>query len=276
MRRIDHVVVAVSDLDRAAEFYRQLGFQVGTRNRHPWGTENRLVQFASSFIELITYDGDGSDVPPHDDDNFSFGAFVRDYLKMREGFAMLCLDSADAEADAASFRQRGLGAFAPFFFERKGRRPDGTETHVAFTLAFARDEQAPEAAFFVCQQHVPEQFWNAALQRHANGAVGLSGVTLAASEPEAHAAFLSSFCGVSSTLGPRGVCLELDSGRINIEREPDRAPRLASFTVRVPDIARQAESLDAAGIPFTTAATCLMVPPSAAFGVGIVFEQAAA
>ena len=44
-RRIDHLVVAVRDLDGAAAFYERLGFQVGARNRHPWGTENRIVQF---------------------------------------------------------------------------------------------------------------------------------------------------------------------------------------------------------------------------------------
>ncbi|WP_281024020.1 VOC family protein [Microvirga flavescens] len=41
-RRIDHLVIAVHDLDKAADFYRRLGFQVGARNRHSWGTENRL------------------------------------------------------------------------------------------------------------------------------------------------------------------------------------------------------------------------------------------
>ena len=53
-RRIDHLVIAVHDLDGAAAFYQRLGFQVGARNRHPWGTENRIVQFSASFLELIT------------------------------------------------------------------------------------------------------------------------------------------------------------------------------------------------------------------------------
>jgi catechol 2,3-dioxygenase-like lactoylglutathione lyase family enzyme len=53
-RRIDHLVLAVHDLDAAADFYRILGLQVGARNRHPWGTENHVVQFQSSFLELIT------------------------------------------------------------------------------------------------------------------------------------------------------------------------------------------------------------------------------
>jgi catechol 2,3-dioxygenase-like lactoylglutathione lyase family enzyme len=48
---LDHVVHAVRDLDAAAELYRRLGFTVGARNRHAWGTHNHLVQlpaFSSS------------------------------------------------------------------------------------------------------------------------------------------------------------------------------------------------------------------------------------
>ena len=100
MRHIDHVVVAVRDLDEAADLYARLGFQVGPRNRHPWGTENRIIQFRQSFIELITAPKD-ADIPPHAPGQFSFGAFVRDYLQRREGLAMLVLSSADAIADAA-------------------------------------------------------------------------------------------------------------------------------------------------------------------------------
>ena len=46
-------VHAVRDLDAAAELYRRLGFTVGTRNRHAWGTHNRLVQLPGFFVELL-------------------------------------------------------------------------------------------------------------------------------------------------------------------------------------------------------------------------------
>ena len=52
-RGLDHVVHAVRDLDSAAELYRRLGFTVGARNRHAWGTHNRLVQFPGFFVELL-------------------------------------------------------------------------------------------------------------------------------------------------------------------------------------------------------------------------------
>ena len=41
---IDHIVHAVRDLDAAGDFYRRLGFTVGARNIHPWGTHNRIVR----------------------------------------------------------------------------------------------------------------------------------------------------------------------------------------------------------------------------------------
>ena len=68
-RGLDHLVLAVHDLDAAGRFYERLGFQVGTRNRHPWGTENRLVQFPGSFIELISA-GEGTEIPPHEPRSF--------------------------------------------------------------------------------------------------------------------------------------------------------------------------------------------------------------
>lgn len=281
-RRIDHLVVAVHDLERAAGFYRGLGFQVGARNRHPWGTQNYLIQFPSSFIEIIAL-GETADIAPHSPGVFSFGAFVRDYLSFREGLAMLVLDSPDADADARDFAAKGIGAFEPFFFERTGRRPDGSETKVAFTLAFARDEAAPSAGFFVCQQHFPENFWNPAFQVHDNGASGLSSVALAAPNLEGPAAFLSAFTGVEAERDGEGVGFPLKQGRIDLMTPqaagwvydaldilPDQ-PSFAGFTVQVEDLQAQARRLDAAGIPYSRAEDRILIPASAAFGTAIAF-----
>jgi hypothetical protein len=251
-RRIDHLVHAVHDLDAAGEAYRRLGFQVGARNRHPWGTENRLVQFGSSFVELITV-GEGAEIVPHAPGRFSFGAFVRDYLGAREGLAMLVLDSDDAGADAARFAAAGIGAFEPFFFEREARRPDGGATRVAFTLAFAADPGLPRAGFFVCQQHFPESFWNPDFQQHPNGATDIRSVTLAAPDPAAHAGFLSAFTGSPADRGEGGglVFALGNGGRLEVERRPGEAG-LAGFAVAVADPDRQAAILSGAGIVFTS------------------------
>ena len=283
-RRIDHLVIAVRDLDGAAGFYRRLGFQVGARNRHPWGTENRIVQLPGSFLELIAL-GQGAEVPPHAPASFSFGAFVRDYLQHREGLAMLVLDSRDAEADSRLFAQSGIGSFAPFRFERTGRGPDGRETRLAFTLAFAAAEGAPRAGFFVCQHHAPENFWNAEFQRHDNKALAIGSVTLAAPEPKRQEAFLTAFTGaepgspdaddLSYPLADAHlhVLTPDDAAEIygSVEAELDQ-PSFVAFAVRVEDAGRQARWLDAAEIPYQHIGSRLVVPASAAFGVAIAFE----
>lgn len=283
-RRIDHLVVAVRDLDRAAAFYKRLGFQVGARNRHPWGTENRIIQFRSSFIELISV-GEGAEITPLAARTFSFGAFIRDYLQNREGLAMLVLDSADSRADAAAFSAAGIGASEPFFFERKGLRPDGSEVPVAFTLAFAEAPDSPRAGFFVCQQHYPENFWNPAFQVHDNKAGDVAVVALSVPDPDRYERFLSTFTGEKPVrpalhdLSYRlaGAHLDVmtpdDAGEAygSVEAEMDQ-PSFVAFTVRIDDILWQARWLEAGEIPFAQIGTRLVVPASAAMGVAIAFE----
>lgn len=281
MRRIDHLVIAVRDLDAAADFYRRLGFQVGARNRHPWGTENRLVQFRTSFLELITT-GDAPDtIAEHGARHFSFGAFIRDYLRRREGLAMLVLSSTDAKADAASFAAAGIGDFAPFHFARDARRPDGSATRVAFTLAFATDPGAPAAGVFTCQQHNPENFWNEAFQRHPNGATAITAATLSAARPGDHRAFLAAFSGAAPVARDNGLAVPLDRGRIEVapaqgvqgvQEAGSSGARWASFSVAVADPGRQAARLGDAGIPAATTGRRCVVPATAAHGVEIVFE----
>lgn len=275
-RCIDHLVLAVHDLDLAGAFYERLGFQVGARNRHPWGTENRLIQFRSSFLELVGTGEDPSRIPPHGAGHFSFGAFIRDYLARREGFAMLVLDSADAGADAAEFARLGIGAFEPFFFERKGRSPDGAETHLAFTLSFAADPNLPEAGFFVCQQHYPEAFWNPAFRVHPNGATEAVSVTLAVNNPADHAAFLGAFTGTSGIDDGDGSLLFplRNEGRLHVVSQPGTAG-FTGLEIAVPDLGSLAERLDKGGIPFTATAERITTTGGGAPGVSIAFSTAA-
>lgn len=275
-RRIDHLVLAVRDLDAAADFYERLGFQVGQRNRHPWGTENRLIQFETSFLELITVGDDPDVIPPHGPEHFSFGAFVRDYLHKREGCAMFVLDSADAKADAASFASKGIGRFDPFFFERKGRRPDGSEIRVAFTLAFAMDPRLPGTSFFVCQQHVPENFWNAAFQNHANGAAGIESVTLQTAKPVDHADFLSGFVGVAGeTVEGGGLVFPLQRGGRLLVEPGDAGAGFSGFAITVSDLRAAERLVRQSGVPFMTTARGLAIEKADAFGVELLLRAAA-
>jgi len=90
-RGLDHIVHAVRDLDAAAALYRRLGFTVGARNRHPWGTHNYIVQFPGSFIELLTL----AEPDKLGRDGFStlFAAYNRDFIQQGDGLSVLILES---------------------------------------------------------------------------------------------------------------------------------------------------------------------------------------
>ena len=96
-RGLDHIVHAVRNLDASADLYRRLGFTVGARNRHPWGTHNHIVQFPGCFIELLTL----AEPDKLGSDGFStlFGAYNRDFLQRDEGLSVLILESKNAHAD---------------------------------------------------------------------------------------------------------------------------------------------------------------------------------
>jgi catechol 2,3-dioxygenase-like lactoylglutathione lyase family enzyme len=282
-RDIDHLVIAARDLDAQAAFYRRLGFQVGARNRHPWGTENHIIQFGGSFLELIGL-GEGFAAPPPAPCDFSFARFIARFLEEGQGIAMLAMRSPDAEADRAAFARAGLGDFARFDFARKGRRADGGETEVAFSLSYASTPALPRAGFFVCQQHFPENFWNAALQVHANGARAIAGVALAHERPEDIAGFLASLTGAKAQRVEGG--LAFTAGGATLEALTPRAigerygvaaplpgaPPLALVRIRVADLAATCAALARGAIPFAPRPGAAIVATRDAFGATLVFE----
>jgi len=286
-RGLDHIVHAVRDLDAAGEFYRRAGFTVGARNRHPWGTHNRIVQFPGFFIELISV-GEPELIVPPPTGAFSFGDFTRDFLARGEGLSMLVLEGKGAAADVTAFDKAGIGHFDRFDFEREARRPDGSPVKVGFSLAFATDPKAPDTGYFTCQQHFPENFWNPAFQQHSNGTAGIAGVTMVAENPADHAAFLRAFSGASDVKSnSNGIAIKTPRGEIQV-MDPTAYRR--HFAVEPPDLARGARLaairlslggkaalmplLENGGIAFTEHMGNVIIPSGAAHGATLIFETA--
>jgi catechol 2,3-dioxygenase-like lactoylglutathione lyase family enzyme len=283
-RGLDHIVHTVRDLDAAAALYEELGFQIGARNRHPWGTHNRLVQLAGFFVEILTV------AEPErlgtDDLSRLFGEPNRAFLARHEGFWGLLLESHDAAADAARFRDAGIAASAAVRFERDGKRPDGPPVRLGFSLAFARDGAA-DAGFATCEQHFPENFWNPTFQSHPNGASGVAGVVLVAENPSDHHVFFSAFTGERELLATsNGITVATPRGTIDVMTPaayashfgvapPDIAQgaRLAALIVAVPDIATVAVRLDQAKIAAVSRMGRVIVGPDIMKGAAIVFAH---
>ncbi|MGX1496844.1 hypothetical protein ACSSV1_001880 [Labrenzia sp. MBR-25] len=194
VRGLDHIVVAVKDLESAGQAWSDLGFTVTPENRHSWGTANRLVQLDGFFVELLSV-ADQDLIFEGSDEVFSFGAFNRDFLTRREGASMLVLDSSDPQKDREDFRKAGLELYEPFSFERTANLSDGSKVQVAFDLTFLSDPLAPEIGYFTCRNRFPQNFWKDAFQSHANGASTVKAVYLVAGDPSDHHEFLGGFTG---------------------------------------------------------------------------------
>jgi catechol 2,3-dioxygenase-like lactoylglutathione lyase family enzyme len=282
-RGLDHIVQAVRDLDAAAELYRRLGFTVGARNKHSWGTHNQLIQLPGFFVELLTV----AEPEKLGSDGFStlFGRFNQSFLGRHEGLSILLLEGKDAAADAAAFKSAGIAATDTMRFEREGKRPDGSTVKVAFSLVFARDAGAPETGFATCQQHFPDNFWNPAFQQHANTASAIAAVVLVAENPSDHHIFLSAFSGVRDLYAtssgitaatPRGDIRVMDPAAFRSHfgtKPPDasQGARLAALQFRVRDRPALVAALQAGGIEFASGMEQIVVPPERAMGATIVF-----
>ncbi|MFP4395999.1 MAG: methylmalonyl-CoA epimerase [Anaerolineales bacterium] len=108
--RIDHVAIAVKDLDDALAFYRDaLGLEVTGRREVPAeGVEIAFLPTADTEIELIS---------PLDPEN-SIGRFLE---KRGEGIHHLCVGVEDIEAAVAQLQDEGARVLSEI-----KRHADGT------------------------------------------------------------------------------------------------------------------------------------------------------
>ena len=285
-RGLDHIVHAVRDLDAAGDVYARLGFRVGARNRHPWGTHNRLVQFPGCFVEIVTF----AEPEKLGTDGFStlFAAYNRDFAGAHEGLSLIMLESHDAAADHAAFAQAGISASPVMHFEREGTRPDGSLVRVGFSLAFAEDRSAPEIHFATCQQHYPENFWNPEFQRHDNGAAGIAEAVVVSRCPEAHREMLLAFTGAEESAGTKkAYSIALPRGRITMMTpnrfealygvpapEPGTGARIAALRFDVGDPSATQALMERAHVPAKRSGDTLIIPPDSASGATLLFSPA--
>jgi catechol 2,3-dioxygenase-like lactoylglutathione lyase family enzyme len=160
---VDHIVIAVRDLDRAIEDYKHLGFTVVPGGRHPVGTYNGLIAFADgSYIELISFYRDN---PEH-----RWWAF----LQKREGLVDFCFRTNDLLGDTAKLRRAGVNIQDPVPWSRA--RPDGYQLKWLLSLAV---EPHRGVAPFLIQDETPREERVPRDVDHRNGITGIGAVLVA-------------------------------------------------------------------------------------------------
>jgi len=267
MRGLDHIVICVDDLEQAAQKYKDLGFTVTPRARHPFGTHNCIVQLDGFFLELLTVT-EPEKIPDQQDGHFGFAKFNQHYLANRQGCSMLVMDTSDFRRDNELARQTGLNTYQPFEFSRQTTLPTGESVEVSFGLNFVSSDHMPMAGFFTCQQFQPQYFWNSDYQQHANNAVSIKEVCLVAHDPALLRSFFEAYSSCNAEqLDDDCIKLKTNRGRIAILTSDKFESR---YKTTAPDVSTGAQL---AGFTIGVKQGCLA--PVSLFGTSILFEEAA-
>lgn len=253
---LDHLVVAVRDLDAAAQAWQALGFTLSPRGLHSAhvGSANYTMMFGQDYLELLGVMTE----QPHNQ-------ALRDFLARREGLERAAFTTTDAAAGAEALRARGVDSQGPLHFGRPVPLPDGSTAEARFSVF-----RFPPACYpgglgiFACQHHTPEAVWVPALQTHVNGATRIKRALAATEKPEAEARKLAAAIdGVCRRRGdvwlvPTGI------GRAEI----GFAPRAVIAGLAQCDESALPEEGGAAMV----IATPTPRPPAVATGVAVIFE----
>ncbi len=160
---IDHAVVAVRDLDKAAENWKRLGFTVSPRGTHSakMGSGNYTIMLDPDYLELLG-------VLVETEHNAPTRAFLE---KHGEGIERVAFTAADSAAGAEEIRARGYEPLGPTDFERPVTMPDGSLSAAKFRVFQWPIAEAPGGLrIFACQHKTRETVWIPELMKHANGA----------------------------------------------------------------------------------------------------------
>jgi hypothetical protein len=181
---IDHAVVVVRDLDKAAANWGRLGFTVSPRGTHSpkMGSGNYTIMLDPDYIELLG-------VLVETEHNAPTRAFLE---KSGEGVERIAFTAVDSAAGAEEIRARGYEPLGPTDFERPVTMPDGSVSAAKFRIFQWPVSEAPGGLrIFACQHKTRETVWIPGLMKHANGAKHLKQALVVSPEPAKDAAHLA-------------------------------------------------------------------------------------
>jgi catechol 2,3-dioxygenase-like lactoylglutathione lyase family enzyme len=165
---IDHVIVAVRDLEQARANWIRLGFNPTPRGRHlGQGTANYCIMFPQDYLELL-----GVAEPDE------YAHRLQAFLAGREGpMSIAFAPDGPMEAAAAALAAQGLHPGEPRALGRQLELPEGPVVP-RFSLLNLPPDETPALDCFICSHLTPELMRRPEWLAHPNDVVGLRSVTL--------------------------------------------------------------------------------------------------
>jgi catechol 2,3-dioxygenase-like lactoylglutathione lyase family enzyme len=277
---IDHAVVMVRDLDKAAENWKRLGFTVSPRGTHSakMGSGNYTIMLDPDYIELLG-------VLVETEHNAPARAFLE---RRGEGIERIAFTATDSAAGVEEIRARGFEPVGPTDFERPVTMPDGSLSAAKFrTFQWPIDEAPAGLRIFACQHKTRETVWVPQLMKHANGAKRLKQVLIVSPEPAKDAAHLARMIDRDSKTEPDGAVVvpsgsdradfvfltKAQLGRrypeVSLAGLPERGG--AGLVLATSDLAAAEKAVGSAAV---RSGSAVCVPPQAANGTLLAFIPA--
>jgi hypothetical protein len=272
---LDHAVLRVEDLDRAAADFARMGFTLAPRGRHSLGTENHCLMFGFDYLELLW-------VPPG-----VAAPFYAEFSGTGEGMTGLALKCTDAAGLRAAWDQSGLHPEPLLEFSRPVEVEGGIRRDARFRLVALPAARTPGGRVFACQHFTPELVWRPGLGRHSNQVTGINKVVIATADPVSTGLLWSRVIDVPRHPIPGGIAINTGAAPI-VALTPDALSgqlpgaglppvvgpaSFAAIYLSTGDLARAAAVLRAGGIhPVSLPDGALAVGPDEAHGITLIFR----
>jgi hypothetical protein len=270
---LDHVVIDVRDrIDEAAQCFRSFGFQLTPRGRHTLGSLNHLAMFATDYLELLGFAGDGAIRP--------------EIVRFPVGLNGLVLKTGDADFVHREAIEAGLPVLPVQSFSRPVALEGGTRD-ARFRTTRLDPAMVPMGRVYFCEHQTPELVWRPEWQTHPNGASEIARVVVATANPQHTARLFRGLFGEAAVADSDGRQI-MAAGTAQVEfstpevvaaefgaaaAEPaGRTEYMAALGLRVRSLAKAEQCLRS--IPgLRVEPHRLVAPASAAFNTALVFSQ---
>lgn len=285
---LDHVGVAVPDLESGRAAYARLGFRLTPRSLHagsltpggpvqPWGSGNHCAMFEWGYLEVI-----GLTDP-------ALPSSVKDLVARHTGLHILAIGCTDAKRTHAALAAAGAPVESIRALERDAAFGEaGDEVRRArFRNLYVDRKAYPEARILFIEHDTPDVLWQPHLLSHPNGVVGLEAMVFAANDPAPLTARLAALLQCAPIGAQDDAEIALGRGTIKVLSrarweawvgEPASVPLPAPVgaVFRVARLADTQACLQAAGVatrPVVDAAgrAGLLVPAREACGAALLF-----
>lgn len=273
IKGIDHVVIAVRDLDSTQDTFRRMGFTLTPRGHHTLGSENHCVMFGQDYFELLM-------VPQR----LPGREYYYDFARIGDGLAALALKTDNARGAFGELTAAALAPSEPVDFSRPVQLAEETKA-ASFRITQLGLEHTPGGQVFLCQHFTREVVWRPEYQTHANTATGLAALAILSADVRATAAAYERLFDVKAKVIDEGLLINTGDTPIAVVSETALAkklpgvwvsarhqPCMAALFIRVSDRDTAERALRAGGLhPARMPDGSVAVGAAEAHGVAIIF-----